>query len=101
MQVLFCPSFLRALKQIGSVDRDDLLQVLARYPHTRAIVRLDHFDARFPSPYDVPSRVFLPIERTSHGQPSSIEHVGIDHRRTDLLVAQPFLHGADVVAGFQ
>ncbi len=27
--------------------------------------------------------------------------MGIDHRRTDVLVPEQFLHGADIVPGFQ
>jgi len=30
-----------------------------------------------------------------------VQHVGVDHPRAHVTVAQQFLHGADVIAGFQ
>src|SRR6476659_5616012 len=39
-----------------------------------------------------------PVRRTPHPPPSSIQHVRVDHRRAHTLVAEQFLHRADVVA---
>lgn len=38
------------------------------------------------------------IQRAAHAAPTTIEGMGGDHRRLDILVAEQFLHGADVVA---
>ena len=41
------------------------------------------------------------IERTAHPLPTALEHMRIDHGSTDILVAEEFLHGANVIAIFQ
>jgi hypothetical protein len=41
------------------------------------------------------------IERAAHAAGASIEDVGVDHRRADVLVAHEFLDRADVVAALQ
>jgi hypothetical protein len=41
------------------------------------------------------------IERATHGERSLVEDVGVDHGRLDILMAQQFLYGANVVAGFE
>jgi hypothetical protein len=42
-----------------------------------------------------------PIERAADALQALLEDVGVDHRRLDVLVAQQFLHGADVVPGLE
>ena len=42
-----------------------------------------------------------PIGRTLHSPPTTIEYMGIHHRRVDILVAEQFLYSADVVTVFQ
>jgi hypothetical protein len=41
------------------------------------------------------------VDGTTHTQPSAIEDVGVDHRGFHIGVAEQFLHGADIVAGFE
>jgi hypothetical protein len=43
----------------------------------------------------------LQIQGRAHGQAAALEHVGVDHGRLDVFVAQQFLDGADVVAVFE
>ena len=43
----------------------------------------------------------LLIQWAAHGQSAAIQHVGVDHRRLDILVTEQFLHSADVVVGLQ
>ena len=38
------------------------------------------------------------IEWAANGEAAALEHVGIDHRGLDVLVAEQFLDRADVVA---
>jgi len=38
------------------------------------------------------------IQRGAHGQAAALEDVGVDHGGFDILVAEQFLDGADVVA---
>ncbi len=46
------------------------------------------------------SRCSARIERAPYPSPTALQHVRIDHRRTDVLVPQEFLHGPnDVVRG--
>src|SRR4029450_7153003 len=37
------------------------------------------------------------LRRTLDPAPTPVEHMGIDHRRPDVLVTEQFLHGADVI----
>ncbi len=37
------------------------------------------------------------IEWTTDGEAATLKHVGVNHRRTHVLVPQKFLHGTDVV----
>jgi hypothetical protein len=48
-----------------------------------------------------PPKIVRLIERAADSQSATIEDVGVDHRRLDVLVAEEFLHRADVVAGFE
>ena len=41
------------------------------------------------------------VERTPHTDSGSIEHMGVDHRGSDVFMAQQFLHGANIVAVFE
>ena len=41
------------------------------------------------------------IERAAHPFSSSVQHMGIDHGRADVLMAQEFLHGANIITAFQ
>ncbi len=41
------------------------------------------------------------IKRTFHPLPASLQYMGIDHCGADILVAQKFLHGTNVIAIFQ
>ena len=41
------------------------------------------------------------VQRTPHGDSRLIEHMRIDHRRRDILVAQQILNRADIVARLQ
>ena len=38
------------------------------------------------------------IKRTAHGKSAAIEDVRVDHGGFHILVAEEFLHGADIVA---
>ena len=40
----------------------------------------------------------LPVERTADTQAGLGHHVSVDHRRTDVAVAEQVLNGADIVA---
>ena len=44
------------------------------------------------------SGTFGSIERTADRQAAALQDVGIDHRCFDILVAEEFLDGADIVA---
>ena len=48
-----------------------------------------------------PAACWLPVEGTADATGAPIEHVGVDHRRADVIVAEQFLDGADVVAVFE
>ena len=41
------------------------------------------------------------LSRTLDAASTPVEHMGIDHRRTDLLVTEPCLHRADVIPRFE
>ena len=41
------------------------------------------------------------LSRTLDAASTPVEHMGIDHRRTDVLVTEQFLHGADVIPRFE
>jgi len=41
------------------------------------------------------------IERAANGQPSSMQDVGVDHRRPHALVPKQFLRRADVIVALQ
>ena len=41
------------------------------------------------------------VEGASNGESAFREHVGIDHSSSDIVVAEEFLDGADVVALFE
>jgi len=41
------------------------------------------------------------IQWATHGQSAAIEHEGVDHGGLDVLVADEFLHGADVATVFE
>jgi len=41
------------------------------------------------------------IDGTDHAQRPLVEHMRVDHGGLDVGVAEKFLHGADVLAGFQ
>jgi hypothetical protein len=41
------------------------------------------------------------IERAAHPSPTALQHVRIDHRRTDVLMLQEFLHGPNIVIVLQ
>ncbi len=38
-----------------------------------------------------------PIRRAADTPPAAVQNMGVDHGRADVLVAQEFLHRADVV----
>ena len=40
----------------------------------------------------------LLVERTSDGEAAAMEHMGVDHRCFEVLVAEQILDGADVVS---
>lgn len=42
-----------------------------------------------------------PIQRTAHRRRPTPQHMGIDLRGGHILVAQQFLHRADIVTGFE
>src|SRR5437870_11468535 len=39
------------------------------------------------------------VERALHADARPVEHMGIDHRGADVLVAQQLLHGPNLVGG--
>jgi len=41
------------------------------------------------------------IQWAAHGQATPVEHLGVDHRRFHVLMAEEFLDGVDVVAVFE
>jgi len=41
------------------------------------------------------------IQWTSYGFRLAVEHMGIDHCGFNILVTEKFLHGADIISGFQ
>ena len=41
------------------------------------------------------------IERTAHPAPTALQHVRVDHGRSDVLVPQEFLHRANIVTILQ
>ena len=43
----------------------------------------------------------IPVQRTPHAAPTTIEHRPVDHRRLHVLVAEQLLDGVNVVAGFE
>ncbi len=46
-------------------------------------------------------RFSVRVERAADGEAAAIEDVGVDHRRADVLMAEQFLDGADIVAVFE
>ena len=44
---------------------------------------------------------FSDVQRTFHRKGSFIHHVGVDHGRTDVLMPEQLLHGADIVSVFE
>lgn len=44
-----------------------------------------------------PTRAILFVERRAHPEAATVQDVGVDHRGSDAVVAQQFLHRADVV----
>ena len=46
----------------------------------------------------LPGSILL-VEWTAHPEAPAIQDVGVDHRGADAVVAEQFLHGANVVAG--
>lgn len=42
-----------------------------------------------------------PVHRTANTRRSPVEYMGINHRRLDVVMAQEFLHRADIVASFE
>jgi len=48
-----------------------------------------------------PPKIVRLIERAADSQSATIEDVRVDHGGLDVLVAEEFLHGADVVAGHE
>jgi hypothetical protein len=47
------------------------------------------------------SRCSARIERTPHPAPTALQHMRVDHRRSDVLVPQEFLHGPNIVTILQ
>ena len=43
----------------------------------------------------------LPIQRADDAASAFVEHVGVNHRRGDILVPQPLLNRPDIVARLQ
>jgi hypothetical protein len=41
------------------------------------------------------------VKRAFHPPPALVQHMGVDHRGRDVLVAEQLLHRADVVASLQ
>ena len=41
------------------------------------------------------------LSRTLDAASTPVEHMGIDHRRADILVTEQFLHRADVIPRFE
>jgi hypothetical protein len=41
------------------------------------------------------------IERAADSLPAALQHVRVDHRGADVLVAQEFLHGTNIITIFQ
>ena len=41
------------------------------------------------------------VQGALHGSPTTIEDMGIDHGRRNILMSEEFLNGADIVACFQ
>jgi hypothetical protein len=41
------------------------------------------------------------VEGATDGEGAAVQNVGVDHGRGDVVVAEKFLDGADVVAGFE
>ena len=49
----------------------------------------------------LPASVRLLVEWAAHGFGPSIEDMGIDHGGLHVLMSEQFLHGPNIVAGFQ
>ena len=41
------------------------------------------------------------VERAANSGRSTVEHVGMDHRRLHVVMAQKFLYGSNVIATFE
>ncbi len=41
------------------------------------------------------------VQRTADGEAAAVEHVGVDHRGADVLMAEQLLDRADIVAVFE
>ena len=48
-----------------------------------------------------PAASILLVERTDDGAAAAVEDVGVDHGRADVAVAEKFLYGPNIVAGFE
>ena len=64
---------------------------------------LHSFIALHGAPFDFPIlsgalRCSAWIERTPHPAPAALQHIRVDHGRSDVLVPQEFLHRPNVVA---
>lgn len=88
------PSGLLKLEQ----DRPPMhIAMLAATPHAPG----EHACERLVRETDFQSGSLNLVQRTSHSAPAAIQHMGVDHRRRHLAVAQQLLNRADVVAGLQ
>ena len=47
------------------------------------------------------SRCSARIERTPYSSPAALQHMRVDHSRTDVLVPQEFLHCPNIVTVLQ
>ncbi len=43
------------------------------------------------------ARLSQPIERTANAKPAAVQHVQIQHRRTDVRMPEQLLHGSNVM----
>jgi hypothetical protein len=43
------------------------------------------------------ARLSQPVERTPNAEPAAVQHVQVDHRRTDVGMPEQLLHGANVM----
>lgn len=52
-------------------------------------------------PLSIASRPLEPIRGTEHPAAPTVQHVGVNHRRTDVFVTEEFLDCANVIAIFK